>query len=154
MFLDARQPKSLLTLAVIYLKPPTPPPTPRSHHRGVAPQPAGQRALRRAPLVPAARQLILGQVHIQPPRGDVERDDVAIPEQPDRPAGRGLMRFRPATHAIHLITSYRISLTPQTVAADTGFPLDTEGAVETPPSTPEELRILRQVVDQERTFLK
>jgi len=43
---------------------------------------------------------------------------------------------------------------PQAVAVDTGFPLDTEGAVETPIPTPEELRILRQVVDPERVFPK
>jgi acyl CoA:acetate/3-ketoacid CoA transferase beta subunit len=45
------------------------------------------------------------------------------------------MRFQPATHAIYL-ASYRPGLTPQAVAADTGLPLDTEGAVETPIPTP------------------
>ncbi len=66
---------------------------------------------------------------------------------------KAVMRFRPATHAIYL-ASYHPGLTPQAVAADTGFPLDTEGAVETPIPTPEELRILREVVDPERVFLK
>ena len=63
------------------------------------------------------------------------------------------MCFRPATHAIYLASSH-LGLTPQAVAADTGFPLDTEGAVETSTPTPEELRILRRVVDPERVFPK
>ncbi len=66
---------------------------------------------------------------------------------------KAVMRFRPTTHAIYL-ASYHPGLTPQAVAADTGFPLDTEGAVETPIPTPEKLRILREVVDPERVFLK
>jgi len=40
------------------------------------------------------------------------------------------------------------------MAADTGFPLDTAGAVETPIPTPEELRILRGVVHPEGVFLR
>ena len=63
------------------------------------------------------------------------------------------MRFQPATHAIYL-ASYRPDLTPQAVAADTGFPPDTEDSIETPPPTPEELRVLRQVVNSERVFPK
>ena len=43
---------------------------------------------------------------------------------------------------------------PQAVPADTGFPLDTAGAVEPPIPPPEELRILWQVVDPEWVFLK
>jgi hypothetical protein len=35
-----------------------------------------------------------------------------------------------------------------------GFLLDTEGAVETPIPMPEELRILREVVDLEQVFLR
>ena len=42
----------------------------------------------------------------------------------------------------------------QVVAADTSFPLDIEGAVETPIPTPEEPHILRQVVDSEQVFLE
>ena len=66
---------------------------------------------------------------------------------------KAVMRFRPATHEIYL-ASYHPGLTPQAVAAETGFPLDTAGAVETPIPTPEELRILREAVDPERVFLK
>ena len=66
---------------------------------------------------------------------------------------RGVMRFRPDTHAMYL-ASYHPGLTPQAVAAETGFPLDIADAVETPPPTAEELSILRDVVDPERVFLK
>lgn len=65
---------------------------------------------------------------------------------------KGVMRFRPETREIYL-ASYHPGLTPQAVAEDTGFPLDIEGAIETPPPTAEELRILREVVDPERIFL-
>ena len=40
------------------------------------------------------------------------------------------------------------------MAVDTGFPLDTEGAVETSIPTPEKLRSLRQVVDPKQVFPK
>jgi len=63
------------------------------------------------------------------------------------------MRFRANTRAIYLAT-YHPGFTPQAVAEDTGFALDIEGAVETPEPTPEELYILREVVDPERVFLK
>lgn len=66
---------------------------------------------------------------------------------------RGVMRFRPETHEMYL-ASYHPGLTPQAVAAETGFPLDVSEAVETPIPTPEELHILREVVDPERVFLK
>jgi glutaconate CoA-transferase subunit B len=66
---------------------------------------------------------------------------------------RGVMRFRPHTHEMYL-ASYHPGLTPEAVADETGFPLDTSNAVETPIPTPEELRILREVVDPERVFLK
>ncbi len=63
------------------------------------------------------------------------------------------MHFRSGTHEMTL-ASYHPGLTPEGVAAETGFPLDTADAVETPAPTPEELRILRDVVDPERIFLK
>ncbi len=63
------------------------------------------------------------------------------------------MRFRPDTHEMFLASAHP-GLTPEAVAADTGFPLDVAAAVETPPPTAEELRILREVVDPERVFLK
>jgi glutaconate CoA-transferase subunit B len=66
---------------------------------------------------------------------------------------RGVLRFRPDTHAMYL-ASYHPGLTGPAVAGETGFPLDIGGAVETPPPTAEELRILRDVVDPERVFLK
>lgn len=66
---------------------------------------------------------------------------------------KGVMRFRPDTRATYL-ASYHPGLTAQAVADDTGFILDIEGATETPVPTPDELHILRQVVDPERIFLK
>ncbi len=66
---------------------------------------------------------------------------------------KGVMRFRPDTREIYL-ASYHPGLTARAVADDTGFPLDIEGATETPAPTPEELNILRQIVDPERVFLR
>ncbi len=65
----------------------------------------------------------------------------------------GVMRFREDTKAAYL-ASYHPGLTAERVACETGFPLDTGEAVETPPPSPEELRILRDEVDPERIFLK
>ena len=64
----------------------------------------------------------------------------------------GVMRFRPETKQIYL-ASYHPGLSPDKLAENTGFPLDVEGAVETPTPTPEELRILREQVDPEKVFL-
>jgi glutaconate CoA-transferase subunit B len=66
---------------------------------------------------------------------------------------KGVMRFRPDTREMYL-ASYHPGLTPQAVAADTGFCLDIGQASETPLPTFEELRILREQVDPERIFLK
>ncbi len=66
---------------------------------------------------------------------------------------KGVMRFRPDTQAMYL-ASYHPGLTARAVAEDTGFALDIEGATETPVPTPDEIRILREVVDPERVFLK
>lgn len=66
---------------------------------------------------------------------------------------KGVMRFRPDTKAMYL-ASYHPGLTAQAVADDTGFTLDVQGATETPLPTPDELRILREVVDPERIFLR
>ena len=52
------------------------------------------------------------------------------------------------------LASYHPGLTPQAVADDTGFTLDIDEATETPIPTPDELRILREVVDPEKIFLK
>jgi glutaconate CoA-transferase subunit B len=65
---------------------------------------------------------------------------------------KGVLRFRPDTKAMYL-ASYHPGLTPQAVADDTDFPLDVVGATETPVPLPDELRILREVVDPERVFL-
>jgi glutaconate CoA-transferase subunit B len=66
---------------------------------------------------------------------------------------KGVMRFRPDSKAMYL-ASFHPGLTPQAVADDTGFPIDIGEAIETPVPTMEELRILRQVVDPEKVFLK
>jgi glutaconate CoA-transferase subunit B len=71
---------------------------------------------------------------------------------------KGVLRFRApdgsgAAREAYL-ASFHPGLTPQAVAADTGFPLDIADAVETPVPTPDELRILREVVDPERVFLR
>jgi glutaconate CoA-transferase subunit B len=66
---------------------------------------------------------------------------------------KGVMRFRPDTKAMYL-DSYHPGLTAQAVADDTGFHLDIKEAIETPVPTPDELRILREVVDPEKVFLK
>jgi glutaconate CoA-transferase subunit B len=65
----------------------------------------------------------------------------------------GVMRFRPDSKEMYL-ESYHPGLTPQAVEAETGFPLDTSQAVETPTPIEQELHILRQVVDPEKVFLK
>jgi glutaconate CoA-transferase subunit B len=66
---------------------------------------------------------------------------------------KGVMRFRPDSKELYL-ASYHPGLSPQAIADDTEFPLDTSQATETPAPTPEELQILREVVDPERVFLK
>jgi glutaconate CoA-transferase subunit B len=65
----------------------------------------------------------------------------------------GVMRFRLNTREIHL-ESFHPGLSAQAVADETGFPLDIEGAVETPVPSLDELTILREVVDPERIFLR
>ena len=65
----------------------------------------------------------------------------------------GILRFRSDTREIYL-ANYHPGLSPQAVAEATGFPLEIEGATETPPPTAEELRILREEVDPERIFLR
>jgi glutaconate CoA-transferase subunit B len=52
------------------------------------------------------------------------------------------------------LAHYHPGLTAAQVAADTGFPIEIEQATITPTPTLEELRILRDVVDPERVFLK
>jgi glutaconate CoA-transferase subunit B len=66
---------------------------------------------------------------------------------------KGVMRFKPVTHEMYL-SSYHPGLTAAEVGDSTEFPLDITGAVETPIPTKEEVRILREVVDPERVFLK
>jgi glutaconate CoA-transferase subunit B len=66
---------------------------------------------------------------------------------------KGVMGFRPDTKRMYL-ASYHPGLTAQDVADNTGFPLEIEGAVETPAPTLRELQILREIVDPERIFLK
>ncbi len=66
---------------------------------------------------------------------------------------KGVMRFQKESHEMYL-ESYHPGLTAQAVADDTGFQLPIEEATETPVPTAEELRILRDLVDPERIFLK
>jgi glutaconate CoA-transferase subunit B len=66
---------------------------------------------------------------------------------------KGVMRFRADSKAMYL-ESYHPGLSAQAVADDTGFSLDISCATETPVPTGEELRVLREVVDPERVFLK
>ena len=66
---------------------------------------------------------------------------------------KGVMRFHPDTKEMYL-ASYHPGLTAQAVADDTGFHLDIEGATETTVPATDELRILREIVDPERVFLK
>jgi glutaconate CoA-transferase subunit B len=66
---------------------------------------------------------------------------------------KGVMRFRADTREMYL-ASYHPGLTALAVARDTGFHLDTSAATETPAPAQAELRILREVVDPERVFLK
>jgi glutaconate CoA-transferase subunit B len=65
---------------------------------------------------------------------------------------KAVMRFHPETHVMYL-ASYHPGFTPEAVAEDTGFFLDTEGAIETPVPTAEELRVLREEVDPEKVFM-
>jgi glutaconate CoA-transferase subunit B len=66
---------------------------------------------------------------------------------------RGVLRFRPDTRESYLASCHP-GVTPEEVARETGFPLDLSGAAETPAPGAEELRILRDVVDPERVFLR
>jgi glutaconate CoA-transferase subunit B len=65
----------------------------------------------------------------------------------------GVMRFHADSHVMYL-ASFHPGLSAQQVADDTGFPLEPEGAVETPEPSAEEIAILRDAVDPERVFLK
>jgi glutaconate CoA-transferase subunit B len=65
----------------------------------------------------------------------------------------GVMRFRPDTRIMYL-ESFHPGLSAQSVADETGFPLDIEEAVETPLPSLDELHILREIVDPERIFLR
>ncbi len=65
----------------------------------------------------------------------------------------GIMKFKPESKEAYL-ASYHPGLTPQAVAIETGFPLDTHEAVPGMPPTDEELRILRNEVDTEHIFLQ
>ena len=66
---------------------------------------------------------------------------------------KGVMRFRSDTKLMYL-ANYHPGLTAQAVADETGFPLDTTAATETPMPSAAELCILREIVDPERIFLK
>lgn len=66
---------------------------------------------------------------------------------------KAVLRFHPDSKEM-VLASYHPGLTPQAVLGDTGFPVDADGAVETIPPSPEELRILREKVDPERIFLR
>ncbi len=65
----------------------------------------------------------------------------------------GVIRFRAETKLPYL-ASFHPGLSPRAVADETGFVLDIGQAAETSPPSDEELRILREVVDPERVFLR
>ena len=65
----------------------------------------------------------------------------------------GVIRFHADSKEMYL-ESYHPGLSAKAVADETGFPLDIEGAAETHIPSPEELHILREVVDPERVFLR
>lgn len=64
----------------------------------------------------------------------------------------GVMRFRSDSGEMYL-ASFHPGITPQDIAAETGFPLEIGGSVETPVPSTDELHILREIVDPERIFL-
>jgi glutaconate CoA-transferase subunit B len=65
----------------------------------------------------------------------------------------GVMRFQPITREI-VLESFHPGISAQAVADETGFPLNIEGAIETSTPSPNELYILREIVDPERIFLR
>jgi glutaconate CoA-transferase subunit B len=65
----------------------------------------------------------------------------------------GVIRFRADTK-LPFLESFHPGLTPGAVAEETEFKLDIAGARETAPPSDEELRILREIVDPERVFLR
>jgi len=65
----------------------------------------------------------------------------------------GVIRYRPGNREPYL-ASFHPGQSPQSVAAETGFPLDLTEAEETAPPGAEELEILRNAVDPEGVFLK
>jgi len=65
----------------------------------------------------------------------------------------GVMRFNNETKRAYL-ASYHPGLTPEVIAQNTGFQLDTSQAIETEKPTEEEIRILRRIVDPEGIFLR
>jgi glutaconate CoA-transferase, subunit B len=64
----------------------------------------------------------------------------------------GVMKFEEPNRRMHL-AEYYPGVTPDQVAANTGFALDVTRAVESPPPSSEELRILREDVDPQRLIL-
>lgn len=65
----------------------------------------------------------------------------------------GMLRFDEKTKQAYL-ASYHPGITPESVQENTGFELDISRARETEKPTVEEIRILREVVDPERIFLR
>jgi glutaconate CoA-transferase subunit B len=64
----------------------------------------------------------------------------------------GVMRYRAVSREPYL-ASYHPGQSPATLQAETGFALDVDDAVETPPPTVHELELLRRVVDPEGIFI-
>lgn len=65
----------------------------------------------------------------------------------------GILRFDNKTKEAYL-ASYHSGITPQSIRENTGLELDTSRAIETEKPTKEEIRILRNIVDPERIFLR
>src|SRR5690606_23521385 len=65
----------------------------RRDERAIAPEPtAGERALRRPRLRDAPGNRVIVELDVDAARGDVDADDVAVPQRGDRPAACGLRR--------------------------------------------------------------
>jgi glutaconate CoA-transferase subunit B len=66
---------------------------------------------------------------------------------------KSVIRFEEESKAAYL-KSYHPGSSPEMVKQETGYDIDSSRAVETTKPTEEEIRILREIVDPERIFLK
>jgi glutaconate CoA-transferase subunit B len=66
---------------------------------------------------------------------------------------KAVMRFESETKSPYL-KSYHPGTSPQHIKQETGYDIDISNAVETTKPTKEEIRILREIVDPERIFIR